>query len=185
MSARGTFIAVVGPSGSGKDTLMSAVAARRPDIAVARRTISRAPSDGTEVFESVGAGRFDAMEAAGAFVLSWRAHGLGYGIPADVGEALAAGRHVLANLSRTVLPVARELLQPMLVIAVTAPRDVLATRLAARGREAADDIAQRLARAGDPVPPGVDVTVIDNGGDLEAAIAAMLAALPQPVSASR
>ena len=149
---------------------------------MAHRTISRPPSDGTEEFESVSPGRFEEMEAAGAFMVSWRAHGLGYGIPADVDEALAGGRHVLANLSRTALPTARDRLKPMLVIVVGAPRQVLAARLAARGREAADDIARRLERFGEPVPPGGDVCVIDNGGDLEVAIAAMLTVLPQPAS---
>jgi len=65
------------------------------------------------------------------------------------------------------------------VILVTAPAEVLALRLADRGREDAPDIAARLARAARP-PEGQDVTVIRNDGAVADALARMLAVLPQP-----
>jgi len=98
---QGTFVAVVGPSGAGKDTLIRAVVAARPDIVAARRVISRDADDATEVFDSVTPDAFAAAAERGDFVLHWQAHGLGYGIPASVHGDLAAGRHVLANLWRT------------------------------------------------------------------------------------
>ena len=65
---------------------------------------------------------------------------------------------------------------------VVARPEVLAKRLANRGRESAADIARRLERAGFPLPGGLDVCEIDNSGDLDAAMAQLLAAL-QPVRA--
>ena len=47
------------------------------------------------------------------------------------------------------------------MIEVTAPPDVLAARLAARGRETAGDIAARLAR-GMSLPSGIEVVRIVN-----------------------
>ncbi|MFC7539734.1 hypothetical protein ACFQU2_10090 [Siccirubricoccus deserti] len=88
---------------------------------------------------------FEARRVTGGFALWWEAHGLRYGIPADIGADLAAGRVVVANLSRTVLAGAAARL-PLLVLEISAPIEVLAARLAARGREAAADIAARLAR---------------------------------------
>ncbi|MDM7462725.1 MAG: phosphonate metabolism protein/1,5-bisphosphokinase (PRPP-forming) PhnN, partial [Tepidimonas taiwanensis] len=68
---------------------------------------------------------------------------------------------------------------PLVVISVSADPMVLAARLAARGRESASDIAQRLERAGLALPPlpGVTVREVDNSGDLDAARRAFLAAL--------
>jgi ribose 1,5-bisphosphokinase len=179
---RGTFVAVVGPSGSGKDTLIRAALARRPDLAAARRVISRPPDDATEVFESVTEAEFALARVEGRFALDWRAHGLSYAIPASVERDLLAGRHVLANLSRQAIAAARARFQPFLALAVTAPAEVLARRLRARGREDAAAIAERLDRAGHAPAAGADMVVVDNGGSLEAGLRAFLRALPpQPV----
>lgn len=178
--SRGTFIAVVGPSGAGKDSLIRAALSARPDMVAARRVITR-PKDSTEDFDSVAENVFEMRLREGHFAVSWSAHGLMYGIPSEVETDLAAGRHVMANLSRAVIDLARKRFQPFLVIVVDAPSDVLAIRLAARGREAEADIKARLERAGYARPGGPDVTLVDNGGDLRQGEGAFLAALPQPV----
>ena len=182
--SRGCFIAVVGPSGAGKDSLIRAAVAARPDIVAARRVITR-PSDPTEDYESVDESLFKERQRAGYFALCWSAHGLMYGVPLEVEKDLAAGRHVMANLSRTVIDQARQCFQPFQVLVVDAPVEMLATRLAKRGREDVADIQTRLERAAYPPPEGPDVTVIDNGSDLCAGEAAFIAALPQPVSLKR
>lgn len=178
----GRFFAVVGPSGVGKDTLMQALAAHLPGLHLVRRVITRPESAGGEDFEGVSEADFEARVRAGDFALHWRAHGLRYGVPVAVDAVLAEGRPVLCNLSRAVLPQAAERFAGMRVLHVTARDEVLARRLAERGRESENEIAGRLARAGFALPGGLDVVEIDNSGALEAAVEAALAAL-QPVRA--
>jgi ribose 1,5-bisphosphokinase len=179
---RGSLVAVVGPSGAGKDTLMLAAAKARPDILLVRRIISRPEDAGGEDFEGVTDTEFLRRQQAGLFALHWEAHGLHYGIPASIHNELGQGRIVLFNGSRGVLAEARAQFPALRVILVTAAPEILAARLAARGRESAADIAGRLARGNFELPPGLDVAVVRNDGSLEASLAAFLAAL-HPVSA--
>jgi ribose 1,5-bisphosphokinase len=180
----GRFIAIVGASGVGKDSVMAALARAAPRLTLARRVITRPSDAGGEDFMGVTADSFHAMADQGAFALHWQAHGLHYGIPASVADDLAAGRDVLANLSRAVLGQAAGLFDPFLTIQLTARPDVLAQRLAARGRETADDIARRLARAGDALPAGIAAITVDNSGALDNTVAQILARL-YPVNAAR
>ena len=177
--SRGRFIAVVGPSGVGKDSVMEGLVAARPDLTRVRRVITRPSEAGGEAFDGIDETGFARMRAAGMFALDWQAHGLSYGIPATVHEVLADGRDALANLSRGVVSQAMEVFGPthVHVLAVTARPEILAGRLAGRGRESAAEIAARLARAAPLMPLGVRVTEIDNSGALEGSIAAALTAL--------
>ncbi|MEX0310318.1 MAG: phosphonate metabolism protein/1,5-bisphosphokinase (PRPP-forming) PhnN, partial [Tateyamaria sp.] len=80
-------------------------------------------------------------------------------------------------LSRCVLSQARRRFTGLQIIAFTADPDVLADRLAARGRESSAAIARRLSRAGTGVPDGLDATTIDNSGDLTTTVTAALNSL--------
>jgi ribose 1,5-bisphosphokinase len=178
MSRPGPVVAVVGPSGVGKDSVMAAVAAADPGFGVVRRVITREAGAGGEAFEAVGAAEFAARRAAGDFALDWEAHGLSYGIPAAIDAQRLGARGVLVNLSRSVLHRAQSRFGGVIVLALEADPQVLASRLAARGREGAEDRARRLARAGFPLPEGLArVHRIDNSGALEDTVRQALAAL--------
>lgn len=172
----GRFIAVVGPSGVGKDSVMEGMIAANPDFHRVRRAITRAAAAGGEDFESLTPLAFEERRDMGGFALWWSAHGLLYGIPASVNRTLALGVDVLANLSRAQLAAAAEVFPTLHVLHITAAPEVLARRLAARGRETPEDIRARLAREV-PLPEGLRVTRIDNGGRLDDSVQAALAAL--------
>lgn len=168
------LVLVVGPSGAGKDTLMAgARAALVGDtrIRFVRRAITRPAEAGGEDHDPVAPDAFARARAAGAYALAWEAHGLGYGIPADIAADLDAGRVVVANVSRTVIAEAAARM-PVTVLEITAAPEVLAQRLATRGRETVADITARLARQV-PIPAGVAVHRIENTGTAEQGIEAV------------
>ncbi len=179
---KGRLFAVVGPSGAGKDTLIDAARAARPDLVIVRRAITRPQSAGGEDFEGISDTTFDARLRAGEFGLWWKANGLRYGIPAASLDLRDIGRDVLFNGSRAALDQAALRFPDLVVIRVTAPSQVLMERLLARGRETREEITARIARSGLDLPAGLQVVDVLNDGPLPKATAAFLAAL-QPVSA--
>ncbi|MEP3431487.1 MAG: phosphonate metabolism protein/1,5-bisphosphokinase (PRPP-forming) PhnN [Roseibium sp.] len=176
----GRLILVVGPSGAGKDTLMSALKTRltdRADIDFARRAITRDADADAEDHDTLSRPEFDQLVANGEVALSWEAHGLGYVIPKPYDQAIANGNTVFANGSRKVLKQAADKYETAIVLLITAPIEILAERLAARGRESKDEIERRLKRA-DLEPENVPNLIrIENTGPIEDSVAAMMAAL--------
>ena len=180
------FVVVVGPSGAGKDTLLQRVQASLDGdgrFRFVRRVITRPPVEDAEQHEPADPAAFEARREAGGFALSWRAHGWAYGIPADIDADLAADRVVVASISRTCIGEAASRF-PVRVIEITAPSDLLARRLALRGREDAVDAARRLSRAVG-VPADVEKDTIVNDGTIEQGARRLLAALTRVAEAAQ
>jgi phosphonate metabolism protein PhnN/1,5-bisphosphokinase (PRPP-forming) len=174
------LILVVGPSGAGKDSLLACARdalAGDGSFHFARRVVTRPTVRGTEEYHSTTPEVFSADERAGKFLLSWRAHGLAYGIPCSLDGWRDNGIALVANVSRSVVDSARRNLAPVGIIVVTAPLDVLARRLTTRGRETSAEAALRLRRAGDSLPVGPDVHTVVNNTTLDAAAGLFIAAL--------
>jgi len=166
----GLFVAIVGPSGAGKDSLIRALSQRfagDPDFVTVKRVVTR-EADAHEDHHSLDSEAFAAAARAGRFALHWEAHGLCYGVPAEVDDALAAGNIVVCNLSRGVVASARRRWEKVLAVMVIARPETLARRLAARGREKAEEQLGRISRAVDrEFDPDA---VIENDGDLADAV---------------
>jgi phosphonate metabolism protein PhnN/1,5-bisphosphokinase (PRPP-forming) len=170
---RGCLCLIVGPSGVGKDSLIDgarAVLAGDPSFDFAIRDINRPSQAGGEAHRPVTDADFATLEAAGRYALSWTAHGLHYGIPIAYESALNQGVCIVANVSRTVIALARERYQPLVIIKITAPSDLLRQRLIARGREDQADIEGRIQRAAAFEVSGTDVIELSNDGPIERGI---------------
>ncbi|WP_242169129.1 MULTISPECIES: phosphonate metabolism protein/1,5-bisphosphokinase (PRPP-forming) PhnN [unclassified Pseudomonas] len=186
----GRLIYLIGPSGSGKDSLLDAA---RPRLAergcrIVRRVITRSAEAVGEAAQGVSPEQFAAMDAEGAFALSWHANGLSYGIPKAIDAWLAAGDDVLVNGSRAYLAQTRVLYPTVLVLLLTVDQAVLRQRLIARGRESLAQIEERLARNAQFTAELISdnssgLFVLDNSGPLDNTVERLLCCLDQGHSA--
>ena len=173
----GRLIAVVGPSGVGKDSVMRGLAQAMPRLHLVQRTITRAPDLGGENYVPVSVSRFQEMAENGTFAVHWGAHGLFYGIPQTVRDEIAQGTDCLANFSRSALLAGAKAFPNFVVLHITAQPDTLAARLADRGRETEAEIEKRLAGAQKSLPEGLDVITLSNDGQLAQTVATATARL--------
>ncbi|KEZ65603.1 ribose-phosphate pyrophosphokinase, partial [Pseudomonas amygdali pv. tabaci str. ATCC 11528] len=98
----GRLIYLIGPSGSGKDSLLDAAreTLAQRNCRVVRRVITRSAEAVGEAAQAVTVEQFEQMRERGAFALSWQANGLHYGIPIEIDQWLLEGHDVLINGSR-------------------------------------------------------------------------------------
>ena len=159
----GRLILVVGPSGAGKDTLLGLAKDACADdcsIVFPRRVITREAS-ASEDNEEVSGEAFEAALARDGYAMHWEAHGHRYALSRAIDEDIYDGRTVVANVSRTVIPAMRRAYLNVTVVSITAPPNVLAERLAMRGRASDGKIAQRLHRTVDDAAAAPDVTIVN------------------------
>ncbi len=175
------LVYVIGPSGAGKDSVLQGLRQAWPEAAAAhwsRRTITRPVQAGGEQHETVDASGFEQLCQSNAFAMQWQANGLCYGVRHEELRPLQLGRWVFVNGSRAWLPQLLTHWPQATLVYIGADREVLARRLAARGRESVDAVSARLARQVPLVlPPGA--IRIDNNGHLHDAVTELQHALEQ------
>ena len=169
----GHLVLVVGPSGAGKDSVLSgarAAFAGQRNMVFPRRFVTRLAAAESEDHVSMTEMEFAIAVAEDAFALWWRAHGNFYGIGRSVEADLALGGVVAVNCSRTAIAEAQERFPFVTVAEITAPPEVLVKRIVARGRETPEQALARVSRETPPYPAGVRVVTILNDGDLGDAV---------------
>ena len=148
----GQLFLIVGNSGSGKDSLLKEVLRQWPasvkPIRIPQRYITR-PAHASEPFISVTSEDFADLKQQGKFWLTWHVYDTDYGVPGTIINWLQQGDSVIVNVSRKIIPQARQLIPDLKVIFITVPLEVTLQRIKARSRESEDDpgFQQRLARA--------------------------------------
>jgi ribose 1,5-bisphosphokinase len=170
----GRLIYLVGPSGAGKDSLLAYAQQRLAadhSVRFARRYITRPAGYVGENHVALTPEQFVQRQALGLFAMTWQSHGLEYGIGSEIHDWMAQGQCVVVNGSRDYLPVAAERFASLEPVLVRADPAVLQARLAARGREAPDDVTRRLSLATqrNAALKHPRLIEIDNNGALEAA----------------
>lgn len=174
------LIYVVGPSGAGKDTLLTWLKSRVRSSSLlhwARRTIDRPPSIefNAEQHESVEAEGFEKLLKEGAFAMHWEANSHRYGIRCQEIAPLYQFKWVIVNGSRGYLPTVAKDYPGLTVLHITADQELLRKRLIDRGRESNEMIEERLRREVPIItPPHSNLIEIINNGSLESVGSFML-----------
>lgn len=165
----GCFFAVVGPSGSGKDSLIDGARSALPSstFVFAKRVITRPPGQVGEDYESCTTSDFLKRQQQGNFIITWQAHDLHYGLPRALVDEQKLGKHIVANCSRQAIAGLQKQVDNLVVLHIHASETTLANRLRLRGRETDEQIKHRLKRKSRPLPKNVTVVDIDNNGTLE------------------
>ena len=163
----GRLIWLMGPSGSGKDSLLFALRQQEhPQLLVAHRYITRSANAGSENHIALSEQEFFIRAGQNLLALSWHANGFYYGIG------------VLVNGSRAHLSQARARYEAALLpVCLQVSPDVLRSRLQSRGRESAREIDQRLARAARYTPS--DCHILNNDGSLLQSVETFLSLIRQ------
>lgn len=149
-NASARLVYVVGPSGSGKDSLLAYARRHVPNgtpLAFAHRYITRPMRPDDENHVALSDDEFAMRVSRGCMAMHWASHGHSYGIGIEIREWLACGLDVVVSGSREYLPRALSDYPDLALVLVTAPTEVLRARLEARGRETPDFIDARLRRA--------------------------------------
>ncbi|GIX37093.1 MAG: guanylate kinase [Silanimonas sp.] len=151
-SGRGTLFVVAAPSGAGKSSLVNAVLAREPGIALSISYTSRAPRPGerhAQHYHFVSKEEFERMIAAGDFFEYALVHGDYKGTARQsVEPQLAAGKDVLLEIDwQGARQVRAKIPQAVSVFILPPSREALETRMRNRGQDSEAVIAQRLAAA--------------------------------------
>jgi ribose 1,5-bisphosphokinase len=174
MDFSGQLFLIAGNSGSGKDTLLKAVLQGWPasarQLRIPRRYITRTAHK-SEPFIPVTSEEFTDLKQQGKFCLSWHVYDTHYGVPRTVIKWLQEGDPVIVNVSRAIIPQARQLLPGLKVIFISVPLEVTLQRIKSRRRESLNGpgFQQRLVRAQEnQTLPDADF-VVDNSGPLKAA----------------
>ncbi len=167
----GTLVAIVGASGAGKDTLMDyahRILAGDDRYVFLLRAITREDMAG-EIHIALSHEEFAEYLARGDFAVSWQAHGQSYGIPANAVQQVRSGKIVIVNGSRSALEKFEKAFDRIHVVEVVARPEILAERLAARGRESEAEIRERLERTPPDIAYAGAKSVIENNGTVEEA----------------
>lgn len=149
---RGTYILVVGPTGSGKNTLINAAREVMPDLAFAVSATTRPMREGEvdgKSYHFLSTEEFMRRVDSGAFV-EWAEYGGNlYGtLRSEIEPAIAAGKIILSDIElqgvRQVLSNLPESERATIFIDA-GPWDELVSRILARGPMSDEDIAKRRA----------------------------------------
>lgn len=149
---RGTLFIVAAPSGAGKSSLVNAVLAREPSIALSISFTSRPPRPGerhAQHYHFVSRVEFEDMVANGEFFEHALVHGDYKGTARQsVEPQLAAGKDVLLEIDWQGARQVRAKIPEAVSIFILPPsRDTLETRMRNRGQDSEAVIALRFAAA--------------------------------------
>ena len=152
----GNLFVVVAPSGTGKTSLVAELLRREPHLRLSISYTTRKPREGEahgREYHFVSREVFERMVASGDFLEHANVYGNYYGTSKRwIEDELAAGEDVLLEIDWQGARQVRRLFEHMVGIFILPPSIAeLARRLEARGKDAPEAIARRMASAREEV----------------------------------
>ncbi len=177
---RGQLFIVAAPSGAGKSSLVNAVLARTPGIALSISYTSRGPRPGerhAQHYHFVDKAEFERMVAAGDFFEHALVHGDYKGTARQsVEPQLAAGQDVLLEIDWQGARQVRKQVPDALSVFILPPsREALESRMRSRGQDSEETIAKRLAAAREEMSHYDEFDFVIVNEDFETAVCEMQA----------
>jgi guanylate kinase len=180
----GLLFVVSGPSGAGKDTLLEALRALRPDVRYSVSATTRAPRSEErhgEHYFFLSREEFERRRDAGG-LLEWREYnGNLYGTPRDyIEQTLARGDDVIVKPEvNGALAVKRAYPEAVLIFLAPDGFANLRSRLVARGADSGKEIENRLAIAREELKfaENFDYLIVNVQGRMDAALSSVAAIL--------
>ncbi|WP_133480192.1 guanylate kinase [Cognatilysobacter segetis] len=177
---RGTLFIVAAPSGAGKSSIVNAVLARDPNIALSISFTSRAPRPGerhAEHYHFVTVDEFQSMVAAGDFFEHALVHGDWKGTARQsVEPQLNAGRDVLLEIDWQGARQVRAKVPDAISVFILPPsRAALQERMRKRGQDSEEVMQQRLDAARDEMSHYGEFDYLVVNEDFESAVRDMCA----------
>jgi guanylate kinase len=177
---RGTLYIVAAPSGAGKSSIVNAVLARDPNIALSISFTSRQPRPGerhAEHYHFVSAAEFEAMVEAGDFFEHALVHGDWKGTARQsVEPQLSAGKDVLLEIDWQGARQVRNKVPDAVSVFILPPsREALEQRMRNRNQDSEAVIAQRLEAARDEMSHYTEFDYVIVNEHFDTAVAEMCA----------
>ena len=177
---RGNLFVVVAPSGAGKTTLVSRLLEREPNIRLSVSYTTRAPRAGEQDgrdYHFVERAAFESMIASADFLEFAEVYGNYYGTSRRwIEEQLSGDHDVLLEIDWQGARQVRRLFPHMVGIFVLPPSiSELEKRLTARGKDAPEVIARRMASAREEISHVLEFEYIIVNDHFERALAELLA----------
>ncbi|SKA27096.1 ribose 1,5-bisphosphokinase [Enhydrobacter aerosaccus] len=174
------LVYVMGPSGAGKDSVLArarALLAPEAPVVFAHRYITRPTEAGGENHIALSPREFALRRSHGLFAFHWQAHGNDYGIGREIHAWRKAGLTVVISGSREHFEKVGGVDDDTYPVLITAPPEMLAERLAARGREDESAALARLDRGMAYEVKDPRLVTIVNDGALDTAATAFVSLL--------
>ena len=146
MQNNGQLIVVVGPSGSGKDTLLKKVIKKIPNSILVKRYITRKKDIKNEDHYSISIKNFEDKILKKHFFVYWKAHGFSYGIPFKEIKKIDQGKTVIFNGSRKVLFKLKKKVNKVKIINITVQSTIIKKKLINQAKENKKLINKRIKR---------------------------------------
>ncbi len=166
---------ITGPSGVGKGTLIRALLARNPELALSVSATTRLPRPGERdgvSYHFLTPERFDARVAAGDFVEHARYSGNSYGtLRCELERRLAAGTPVVLEIEVQGARQIRAAMPEAVAVFIAPPApEALLTRLRGRGTDSPEQVSLRLETADAELDAQQEFAHVVVNDDLQVAI---------------